>query len=124
MGNKCWNSGESSFNRAIYLAQARRSDSWPTIRRRELVDRMAKTFLEKRAIFVRCSNSIHLEGIFLEGAYRAKVKTPFEMIVSAVRATGANVDFTFALANQPHAARRASLSQTRTDGLFERSRSG
>jgi len=37
---------------------------------------------------------------FSQGAYRAKVKTPFEMIVSAVRATGAQVDTAFPLANQ------------------------
>src|SRR5450755_3002174 len=37
---------------------------------------------------------------FSQGAYRAKVKTPFEMIVSAVRATGAQVDFAFPLARQ------------------------
>ena len=33
---------------------------------------------------------------FSQGAYRAKVKTPFEMIVSAVRATGAKVDYAHA----------------------------
>jgi len=67
----------------------------------ELVDRMAKTFLEKkgdiRAVLETAFNS---KEFFSQGAYRAKVKTPFEMIVSAVRATGADVDFTFALANR------------------------
>jgi uncharacterized protein (DUF1800 family) len=37
---------------------------------------------------------------FSEGAYRAKVKTPVEMIASAIRATGAKVEFAFPLANQ------------------------
>ncbi len=37
---------------------------------------------------------------FSQGAYQAKVKTPFEMIVSAVRATGAQVDYAFPLANR------------------------
>ncbi len=35
-----------------------------------------------------------------ESAYRAKIKSPFEMVVSALRATNANIDFTNALANQ------------------------
>jgi uncharacterized protein (DUF1800 family) len=67
----------------------------------ELVDRMAKTFLEKkgdiRAVLETAFNS---KEFFSQGAYRAKVKSPFEMIVSAVRATGADVDFTFSLANR------------------------
>ncbi len=37
---------------------------------------------------------------FSSGAYHAKVKTPLEMIASAVRATGAQVDYAFALSNQ------------------------
>jgi len=40
------------------------------------------------------------DEFFSQAAYRAKVKTPFEMIVSAVRATGAQVDFAFPLARQ------------------------
>src|SRR5207244_4950895 len=35
-----------------------------------------------------------------QGAFHAKVKTPFEMVASAVRALDANVDDAFALANQ------------------------
>jgi uncharacterized protein (DUF1800 family) len=35
-----------------------------------------------------------------EGAYRAKVKSPLEMVVSAARATGADVALAFALANR------------------------
>ena len=34
------------------------------------------------------------------GSYRAKVKTPFEMVVSAVRATNADVTSAFLLTNQ------------------------
>jgi uncharacterized protein (DUF1800 family) len=37
---------------------------------------------------------------FSAGAYHAKVKTPFEMIASAVRATGAQVDYALPLAQQ------------------------
>jgi uncharacterized protein (DUF1800 family) len=67
----------------------------------ELVEKMAKTFQEKhgdiRAVLQTAFNS---KEFFSQGAYRAKVKSPFEMIVSAVRATGANVDFAFALTNR------------------------
>jgi uncharacterized protein (DUF1800 family) len=67
----------------------------------ELVDKMAKTFVDKkgdiRAVLQTAFNS---KEFFSQGAYRAKVKSPFEMIVSAVRATGADVDFAFSLANR------------------------
>jgi uncharacterized protein (DUF1800 family) len=35
-----------------------------------------------------------------EGAFHAKVKTPFEMVASAIRATNADVEDAFALSNQ------------------------
>ena len=35
-----------------------------------------------------------------EGAYRAKLKSPLEMVASAVRALGADVEFSFALSRQ------------------------
>ncbi len=58
-----------------------------------LIDRMAKTFQDTdgdiRAVLATLFDS---PEFFSEGAYRAKLKTPFEMIVSAVRATGAKVD--------------------------------
>jgi uncharacterized protein (DUF1800 family) len=58
-----------------------------------LVERMAKTFRESdgdiRAVL---STLFASPEFFSQGAYRAKVKTPFEMIVSAVRTTGAQVD--------------------------------
>jgi uncharacterized protein (DUF1800 family) len=66
-----------------------------------LVEKMAKTFQDKhgdiRAVLQVAFTS---KEFFSQGAYRAKVKSPFEMIVSAVRATGADVDFAFALANR------------------------
>jgi uncharacterized protein (DUF1800 family) len=34
------------------------------------------------------------------GAYRSKMKSPFEMVVSAVRAVNGDVDYAFALVNQ------------------------
>lgn len=72
-----------------------------------LVDRMAKTFRESggdiRAVLATMIDS---PEFFSEGAYRAKLKTPFEMMVSAVRATGASVDNA-----RPLATRIASLGE-------------
>ncbi len=66
-----------------------------------LVDRMAQTFQSSdgdiREVLRTMFNS---PEFFSQGAYHAKVKTPFEMIVSAVRATGAKVDYAMPLANQ------------------------
>jgi uncharacterized protein (DUF1800 family) len=67
----------------------------------ELVEKMAKTFLgthgDIRAVLHTAFTS---KEFFSQGAYRAKVKSPFEMIVSALRATGADVDFAFPLGNR------------------------
>ena len=67
----------------------------------QLIDRMAKTFLKSngdlRAVL---KTMIDSNEFYSEGAYQAKIKSPFEMVVSAVRATGAEVDFAFPLANQ------------------------
>jgi uncharacterized protein (DUF1800 family) len=67
----------------------------------ELIEKMAKTFHDSsgdlRAVM---KTMLASNEFFSQGAYRAKVKTPFEMIVSAVRATGAQVDTAFPLANR------------------------
>jgi uncharacterized protein (DUF1800 family) len=66
-----------------------------------LIDRMAKTFHDSdgdiRAVMTTMLES---KEFFSMGAFRAKVKTPLEMIVSAVRATGAEVDYAMPLGNQ------------------------
>ena len=66
-----------------------------------LVERMAQTFTgsdgDIRAVL---ETMIDSPEFFSQGAYRAKIKTPFEMIVSAVRASGAQVDYAMPLANQ------------------------
>ncbi len=58
-----------------------------------LVDRMTKTFLKKngdiREVLRTMFNS---PEFWAPETYRAKVKTPFEFVVSAVRASGAQVD--------------------------------
>lgn len=66
-----------------------------------LIERMAQTFHDTdgdiRAVLTTMFNA---PEFFSEGAYRAKMKTPFEMIVSAARATEAKVDWAMPLANQ------------------------
>lgn len=79
------------------LAQRFVSDQPP----QKLIDKMAKTFLKKNGDIREVLKTMFQSDEFLSvDAYRAKVKTPFEMIVSAVRATGATVDYAFPLSNQ------------------------
>jgi uncharacterized protein (DUF1800 family) len=66
-----------------------------------LVDRMAQRFLKTdgdlRAVMQTMLNS---KEFWSEGAYRSKLKSPFEMVASAVRALNGDVDFAFPLVNQ------------------------
>lgn len=66
-----------------------------------LLDKMTRTWAASggdiRAVL---QTMIDAPEFFSQGAYRAKVKTPLQMIVSAVRATGASVDFAMPLAQQ------------------------
>ena len=58
-----------------------------------LVDRMAKTFTASNGDIREVMKTMLLSREFnSQGAFRAKIKTPFEMTVSAIRATDANVD--------------------------------
>ena len=58
-----------------------------------LVDRMTKTFLKKNGDIREVLKTMFASPEFwAPEAYRAKVKTPFEFVVSAVRASGAQVD--------------------------------
>ena len=66
-----------------------------------LIDKMAKTFRDKTGDIREVMRTmLTSEEFFSAAAYRVKIKSPFEMIVSAIRATGAQVDFAFPLANQ------------------------
>jgi uncharacterized protein (DUF1800 family) len=66
-----------------------------------LVERMSRTFLAKdgdlREVMRTMINSSEFWSM---GAYQAKVKTPFEMVVSAIRASPASLDSAFALGNE------------------------
>ncbi len=82
---------------SLKLAQRFVSDDPPE----DLVDRMAKTFLKKKGdIREVLSTLLHSPEFWAEGTYRAKVKTPLEFVVSAVRVTGAEVDDALPLARQ------------------------
>ncbi len=66
-----------------------------------LLDRMSKTFLDTDGDIRAVMTTMLTSKEFLsQGAYQSKVKTPFEMIVSSIRATGAEVDYAFPLANR------------------------
>ncbi len=73
------------------------SDSPP----QSLVDRMSHTFLKKDGDIREVLRTLFRSPEFWSpDAYRAKVKTPLEFVVSAVRATGAEVSDAMPLANQ------------------------
>ena len=86
-----------------------------------LVDRMAQTFLSTGGdIQAVMATMLSSKEFFSEGAYHAKVKTPFEMMVSALRATGAQVDSVFQLSQQIVTIGGASLPQAGTHRIFQR----
>jgi uncharacterized protein (DUF1800 family) len=66
-----------------------------------LVDRMAQTFLNKKGDISEVLKTLfHSPEFWAPEAYRAKVKTPLEFVVSAVRANGANLTDAMPLARQ------------------------
>jgi hypothetical protein len=65
----------------------------------ELVERMAQTFMKKDGdIREVLRTMLRSPEFWSDETYRAKVKTPFEFVVSAVRATSAKVDDALPLA--------------------------
>ncbi len=66
----------------------------------ELVERMAATFLKTdgdlRAVM---RTMLHSKEFFSQGAYDAKIKSPLELVASALRAVDAQVDSGVALAH-------------------------
>lgn len=66
-----------------------------------LVNRMAQTFLKTDGDLREVMQTMLASKEFWSvGAYRSKMKSPLEMVASAVRAVNGDVDFAFALANQ------------------------
>jgi uncharacterized protein (DUF1800 family) len=79
------------------LAQRFVADNPP----QSLIDKMSKTFLDTGGdIRLVMKAMLESKEFWSQGAYRAKVKTPFEMVASSVRALDANVTDAWALANQ------------------------
>jgi uncharacterized protein (DUF1800 family) len=79
------------------LAQRFVTDSPP----QSLIDKMSKTFLDTGGdIRLVMKTMLDSKEFWSQGAYRAKVKTPFEMVASSVRALGASITDAWALANQ------------------------
>ncbi|MBA2686419.1 MAG: DUF1800 domain-containing protein [Gemmatimonadaceae bacterium] len=67
------------------------SDSVPA----ELVDRVANTFTRTDGDIRECLRTIFTSSeFFSRAAYKAKVKSPFELVVSALRVVGARADST------------------------------
>jgi uncharacterized protein (DUF1800 family) len=67
------------------------SDSVPP----ELVDRVASTFMRTDGDIRECLRTIFTSPeFFSRAAYKAKVKSPYELVVSALRAVGARPDST------------------------------
>ena len=82
---------DASTARFISTKLARRfvSDNPP----KALVDRMAQTFSETDGDIKAVMHSmIYSPEFWSREAYRAKIKTPFELVVSAARALGTDVD--------------------------------
>jgi uncharacterized protein (DUF1800 family) len=66
-----------------------------------LVDRMARTFLKTDGDLREVMKTMLASKEFWSvGAYRSKMKSPFEMVASAVRAVDGDVDYAISLANQ------------------------
>jgi uncharacterized protein (DUF1800 family) len=66
-----------------------------------LVERMAKTFREKDGDLREVMKTmLDSKEFWSEGAWRAKMKSPLEMVASGIRATGAEVSSAFTLSNQ------------------------
>jgi len=66
-----------------------------------LVNRMTQTFLKSGGDLRQVTQTmVRSPEFWSQGAYEAKIKTPFELVVSAVRATNADVTSAFLLARE------------------------
>ena len=66
-----------------------------------LIERMAQTFTNTDGDLTAVMKTMFLSPEFMsKEAYRSKVKTPLEMVVSAIRSTNADLNFPFAVVQQ------------------------
>ena len=87
------------------------------------MDRMAQTFLKSDGDIREVLHTmIYSPEFWSKDAYRAKIKTPFELVASATRAVGAEVDIPLAAGamDQPH--RPAALPVRASDRLLRQGR--
>ena len=90
-------SPQTAHHLSLQLAEHFVADDPPP----SLVNRMAETYMRTDGDIREVLRTMILSPeFFSQGAYRAKVKSPFEMIVSAVRATNAAVDSPLMLTRQ------------------------
>ena len=88
-----------------------------------LVERMAQTFLKSdgdiRAVLETMFNSKEFWSV---GAFQSKMKSPLDMVASAIRAVNGDVNNAAPLIQQLANTRRAALSQAGAHGIFESSK--
>jgi Protein of unknown function (DUF1800) len=85
----------------------------------ELVDRMTQTYLKKDGDIREVLKTMFHSREFWAGEdYRAKVKTPLEFVVSALRASDADVNDAMAIARQVAEYGNAALWDAASYGLF------
>ena len=86
----------------------------------ELVRWMAKRFLETNGDLRETMRAmIYSPEFWNPENFRAKVKSPLELVASAVRAVNGDVDYGFALAGHDESARRTPLPQAGADRIFQ-----
>lgn len=91
------NSSATAHHISLELATRFVADNPPAA----LVERMTAAYLRTHGdIRAVLETMIFSSEFFSKGAYRVKVKTPFEMIISAARASGADVESPLALDRQ------------------------
>ncbi len=84
-----------------------------------LVDRMAETFLKKDGDIREVLRTMfHSPEFWAADAYRAKMKTPFEFVASAARASGADIENALPLVGTLNRHGHAAVCHAAADGLF------
>ena len=97
-----------------------RNASLPTIRRSRSSTAWPRRSPKPTATFAQCCKRCSLRREFLsEGAWQAKLKSPLEMVVSAVRAVNADVTDTFAARAAHRRSRTTAVRKSRADRLSE-----
>ena len=85
-----------------------------------LVQRMARTFLKTGGDLKSVMRTmLASRECWSEGAYHAKLKTPFELVVSALRVTNAEISSTSFLEAEMQRMGEAPLPGNRTEWIFE-----